>query len=309
MVSRAEMYPLNLNQIMLAEGVARAFAHRAFCPRRLPHLERGTMDITMTVGTRLASMRKAAPLVHCITNFVAMNVAANVLLAAGASPAMVHANEEAGEFAAIAGALTINIGTLSTDWLAGMRSAAIAATKAGKPWVFDPVAHYATAFRRAATADLMALSPTIVRANASEIIALAGRVSSGKGVDSQDAVEEAEESALELARRHDTVVAVTGVVDFVTDGRRSTRIAGGSALMPQVTALGCSLTCLVGAFAATTPDAPFDATVAALATFAVAGERAAQRAAGPGSFSWHFLDALAALDAAALDLEARAAAV
>jgi hydroxyethylthiazole kinase len=267
------------------------------------------MDITMTAGSRLASMRKTAPLVHCITNFVAMNVAANVLLAAGASPAMVHANEEAGEFAAIAGALTINIGTLSTDWLAGMRSAAIAATKAGKPWVFDPVAHYATAFRRAATADLMALSPTIVRANASEIIALAGRASSGKGVDSQDAVEEAEESALELARRHDTVVAVTGVVDFVTDGRRSARIAGGSALMPQVTALGCSLTCLVGAFAATTPDAPFEATVAALATFAVAGERAAQRAAGPGSFSWHFLDALAALDAAALDLEARATAV
>jgi hydroxyethylthiazole kinase len=265
------------------------------------------MTIDFTPGTMLASMRKTAPLVHCITNFVAMNISANVLLAAGASPAMIHAEEEAGEFAAIAGALTINIGTLSADWLRGMRLAAIAATEAGKPWVLDPVAHYATAFRRTATAELMALRPTIVRANASEIIGLAGRSSRGQGVDSRDAVDEAEGSAVELARRHDTVVAVTGVVDFVTDGTRSTRIAGGSTLMPQVTALGCSLTCLVGAFAAIHPNEPFEATVAALATFAVAGEQAAQQAAGPGSFGWRFLDALAALDPPTLDREARLA--
>lgn len=263
------------------------------------------MTTAISTGAMLASMRQTAPLVHCITNFVAMNIAANVLLAAGASPAMVHADEEAGEFAAIAGALTINIGTLSTDWLAGMRSAALAAAKAGKPWVLDPVAHYATAFRRAATAELLALRPTIVRANASEIIALGGRQSRGQGVDSRDTVEQAEDSAIELARRHDMVVAVTGVVDFVTDGNRSARIAGGSALMPQVTALGCSLTCLVGAFAATNPQAPFEATIAALATFAVAGEQAALHAAGPGSFAWRFLDALAALDPSTLDLEAR----
>ena len=265
------------------------------------------MTIEITPGTMLASMRKTAPLVHCVTNFVAMNISANVLLAAGASPAMIHAEEEAGEFAAIAGALTINIGTLSADWLGGMRLAAIAASEAGKPWVLDPVAHYATAFRRTATAELMALRPTIVRANASEIIALAGRSSRGQGVDSRDAVDEAEGSAVELARHHDTVVAVTGVVDFVTDGTRSARIAGGSPLMPQVTALGCSLTCLVGAFAAIHPNEPFEATVAALATFAVAGERAAQQAAGPGSFGWRFLDALAALDPSTLDLEARVA--
>jgi hydroxyethylthiazole kinase len=265
------------------------------------------MTIEFTPGAMLASMRKTAPLVHCITNFVAMNISANVLLAAGASPAMIHAEEEAGEFAAIAGALTINIGTLSADWLRGMRLAAIAASEAGKPWVLDPVAHYATAFRRTATAELMALRPTIVRANASEIIGLAGRSSRGQGVDSRDAVDEAEESAIELARRHDTVVAVTGVVDFVTDGKRSTRIVGGSPLMPQVTALGCSLTCLVGAFAAIHPNEPFEATVAALATFAVAGERAAHQAAGPGSFGWRFLDALAALDPSTLDREARVA--
>ena len=253
----------------------------------------------------LSAMRTNPPLVQCITNFVAMNIAANVMLAAGASPAMVHAEEEAAEFAAISGALTINIGTLSAGWLAGMISAAQSATRAGKPWVLDPVAHYATAFRRKAVAHLLELQPTIIRGNASEIIALAGGASRGQGVDSRDPVELAEDSARQLAQKHGCVVAATGVTDFVTDGHKARRIEGGSALMPQVTALGCSLTCLVGAFAATAPDNPFDATVAALAVFAVAGEQAGAAADGAGSFSWRFLDALTALSVETLTAKAR----
>ncbi|MDV4158648.1 hydroxyethylthiazole kinase [Rhizobium brockwellii] len=263
------------------------------------------MQTKTTPGAMLKAMREKPPLVQCITNYVAMNIAANVLLAAGASPAMVHAAEEAGEFAGIASALTINIGTLSTQWIDGMQAAAKAATSAGKPWVLDPVAHYATAFRRNAVADLLALRPTVIRGNASEIIALAGGESRGQGVDSRDPVEQAEGAARWLAERQRAVVAVTGAVDFVTDGERAVRIEGGSALMPQVTALGCSLTCLVGAFAATAPEDTFGATVAALSTFAIAGEEAALGAAGPGSFSWRFLDALAALDAETLDARAR----
>jgi hydroxyethylthiazole kinase len=297
---------LNLNQIMLAEEVARGLSIAVLSPAYAPRPKKGlSMNDQTTPGILLEEMRQAAPLVQCITNFVAMNIAANVLLAAGGSPAMVHDEKEAGEFASFAGALTVNIGTLSPDWLVGMTLAAQAAVKAGKPWVLDPVAHFATAFRRDATARLMELRPTIVRANASEIIALAGGQSSGQGADSRDAVEHAETSAIALARQHGTVVAVTGAVDFVTDGNRAVRIAGGSPLMPQVTALGCSLTCLVGAFAAMRPNAPFEATIAALATFAVAGETAGRQANGPGSFGWRFLDALAALDASTLDAQAR----
>ncbi|MBX4859884.1 hydroxyethylthiazole kinase [Rhizobium bangladeshense] len=263
------------------------------------------MQTRTTPGAMLKAMREKPPLVQCITNYVAMNIAANVLLAAGASPAMVHAAEEAGEFAGIASAVTINIGTPSTQWIDGMQAAAKVATSTGKPWVLDPVAHYATAFRRNTVAELLALKPTIIRGNASEIIALAGGESRGQGVDSRDPVEQAEGSARWLAERQRAVVAVTGAVDFVTDGERAVRIEGGSVLMPQVTALGCSLTCLVGAFAATVPDDIFGATVAALSTFAIAGEEAALGAAGPGSFSWRFLDALAALDAETLDARAR----
>jgi hydroxyethylthiazole kinase len=258
-----------------------------------------------SLGGLLEEMRQASPLVQCITNYVAMNIAANVLLAAGASPAMVHAEQEAGEFATIAGALTVNIGTLSPGWVAGMIDAAEAANDAGRPWVLDPVAHFATAYRRETVTALLRLKPAIIRGNASEIIALAGGASAGQGVDSGDTVASAEGSALALASRTSAVVAVTGAADFVTDGKRAVRIEGGSPLMPRVTALGCSLTCLIGAFAAVRPADPFAASVAALAVFAVAGERAARLAEGPGSFGWRFLDALAALDPDGLDREAR----
>ncbi|RDS79489.1 hydroxyethylthiazole kinase [Dyella monticola] len=264
-----------------------------------------TTPLLSSCGDLLDEVRRQSPLVQCITNYVAMNLAANVLLAAGASPAMVHAPAEAGEFARLSGAVTINIGTLSTLWLEGMCEAAKAAHESGKPWVLDPVAHFATAFRRKATEALLVLRPTVIRGNASEIMALAGDASSGRGVDSGDSVERAEVSAMVLARRAHAVVAVTGAVDFVTDGRDSVRIAGGSALMPKITAMGCALTGLVGACVAVAPAAPLMATVCALACFGVAGSQAAQTAQGPGSFAWQFIDALAALDGTALKAHAQ----
>ena len=242
-------------------------------------------------GEPLAEMRARAPLVQNITNYVAMNVAANALLAAGASPAMVHAREEAAEFAALAQALTINIGTPSGPWVEAMLAAAGAAQAARTPWVLDPVAVGATAFRRETAARLMALGPSVVRGNASEIIALSGAAAQGKGADSADPVAAAEAAARALAEASGAVVAVTGARDFVTDGPRAWRIANGDPMMPRVTALGCALTGIVGAFVAGAGDRA-EATVAALVYFGLAGEVAAREARGPGSFQGVFLDAL-----------------
>lgn len=186
-----------------------------------------------------------------------------------------------------------------------MKRAAEAAGKAGTPWVLDPVAHFATAYRRTAVSELLALKPTVIRGNASEIITLAGEHASGQGVDSGDSVTSAQAAARALAIRHRCVVAVTGESDFVTDGNRAAHVLGGSPLMPKVTALGCSLTCVVGAFVGTVPRKPFEATVAALALFATAGELAARDAQGPGSFAVRFLDLLAEVTPDVLDAVAR----
>lgn len=251
----------------------------------------------------LAAVRRDAPLVQCLTNFVSMNYAANAVLAIGASPAMVHAEQEAPEFARFAGAVVINIGTLSAPWLRSMLLTAQAVGETGTPWVLDPVAHHATAFRRDAIQRLLDLKPAIIRGNASEIIALAGGLSTGKGVDARDAVAHAEQSARDIATQRQTVVAVTGETDYVTDGARAVHIAGGSPLMPRVTATGCALSAVVGAFAAVSKADAFAAAVAALSCFGIAGRRAAVHAEGPGSFAWRFLDALAAMESDCLTRE------
>ena len=248
----------------------------------------------------IARLRERTPLVHNITNYVVMNNTANALLAIGASPAMVHALPEVEEFAPIARALVINIGTLSPPWVEAMEKAATAANAAGVPWVLDPVAAGATRYRREVSMRLLALRPAIVRGNASEIMALAGELgASGKGVDSTEGSDAARDAAQALARRVGCVVAVTGAVDYVTDGTRIAAIANGDALLSRITGMGCTATALCGAFlGAGLP--PFDATVAALATLGVAAEQAVVAAKGPGSLQMLLLDALYNLDDDAL---------
>lgn len=256
-------------------------------------------------GGMLETIRQRKPLIQCITNFVAMNTAANVVLAAGASPAMLHAQEEAGEFAKLCGAVTINIGTLSPLWVQGMIAAITAANAHNIPWIFDPVAHFASTFRRDAAQKLLALKPTIIRGNASEILTLAGFSARGQGADSGDDAGSAHHAAQKLAREHQCTVAVTGAYDLVTDGQTTLRIDGGSPLMPQVTALGCALTCLTGAFAAAHRTSALEASAAALAMYAVAGEQAALQAKGPASFQIDFIDALYALSPAQFQSQAK----
>lgn len=254
-------------------------------------------------GTRLDHMRATAPLVHNITNFVAMNFMANVLLAAGASPAMVHAREEVAEFAGLAHALTVNIGTLDPAWAEAMNLAAQVMQSSGRPWVLDPVGVGATRFRQDVCGELMDRAPTVIRGNASEILALAGIAATGRGADAADSVAAAEDAARDLAQRTGAVVAVSGPEDFVTDGAQAYRVGNGHPLMPRVTVLGCSLNGVIAAFAVGAPTLP--ATVAAMAYYGQAGEQAAARAQGPGSFQPAFLDALYTITGAELDAGAK----
>jgi hydroxyethylthiazole kinase len=247
---------------------------------------------TADLATDLARVRENAPLVHNITNYVAMNVTANALLALGASPVMAHATEEIEEITAIASALVLNIGTLDASWIASMEKAGAAARSLAKPVVLDPVGAGASRLRTHTAARLLAEArPVIVRGNASEILVLAGAAVSTKGVDSTASSDSSLEAAARLAREAECVVVVSGPNDYVTDGTRTLRLGGGHPLMPRITGMGCQATSLIGALAAVNP-APFEAAAHAMACMAVAGEMAAERAQGPGTFQAHFLDAL-----------------
>lgn len=252
----------------------------------------------------LTALRRQRPLVHNITNYVSMDVAANALLAIGASPAMVHAREEVEDFLRISAALTVNIGTLSAAWVDSMEAAAAAARAQAKPWVLDPVGAGATPFRNDTVMRLLKYRPAIIRGNASEIMAIAqlaglsDMVTVPKGVDAANFTDEAEGYAAALAGHLGCTVAATGAVDIVTDGTRLVRLANGHPLMARVTALGCALSAIVGAFAAVTGDA-FEAAAAATAVYGVAGEMAADGggAVGPGTYRVRFIDLLAGIDA------------
>ena len=254
------------------------------------------IDLRTELRAAREALRADTPLVHCLTNTVVQTITANALLAAGAAPAMVDAPEEAGDFAAIASAVLVNVGTVHERTAEAMRRAARSAGEAGTPWVLDPVAVGGLAYRTALAAELVELRPTVVRGNASEVMALAGAGAGGRGVDSTAGADDAGTAATGLARRTGGVVAVSGEVDLLTDGERTVRVGGGSPLLTRTTGAGCALGSLVAAYLAVTDD-PLTGAAAAHAHVAIAAERAAATATGPGTFAAAWLDALDAVTA------------
>lgn len=242
----------------------------------------------------LHELRAQAPLVQCLTNSVVTGFTANVLLALGAAPAMVDLPGEAGPFAGVASGVLVNLGTPMGEQRLAMLEAVDGARRAGTPWVLDPVGIGPLPVRTALSRDLCDLRPDVIRGNASEVLVAAGAGGGGRGVDSVADVETAVVPARDLALRTGGVVAVSGPVDAVTDGRRTVRISNGTPLLTRVTGGGCALGAVMAAFASLDDDR-WATTVAACLVYTVAAEVAAESAPGPGSFPALFLDALAAI--------------
>ena len=257
----------------------------------------------MRTGADLAAIREGKPLVHQITNYVVMNETANATLALGALPVMAHAMEEVEEMASAAGALVLNIGTLSEHWVEAMLLAAKAANRAGVPVVLDPVGAGATRLRtETAKRILDEAEIAVVRGNAAEVATLAGEEAEIRGVESMAAG--GPELARSAAKALGCVTAVTGPVDHVSDGQNSYAVANGHELLGRVTGTGCMATAMTGCFLAV-QRRPLQAATQALVAFGVAAEDAASEAKGPGTFHAALYDALAALDPDTLDERAK----
>ncbi|XP_076896517.1 hydroxyethylthiazole kinase-like [Bidens hawaiensis] len=257
--------------------------------------------ITNTWGsqswTHLSSVRHQSPLIQCITNLVSMDLIANTLLSAGASPAMIHSVLEIPDFTPHTQAVLINVGTLTPEWLPAMKAAAGVANKFNKPWVLDPAAVGASGFRLKACLELVELKPTVIRGNGSEIIALSlASTGNTKGADSLHESSDALEAAKSLAKSSGSIVAISGSVDFVTDGQRVVGAHNGVQMMQKITASGCAVTALIAAFVATDPTHAFEATASALSVFGLAGEIGMGLANGPASLRMHLIDSLHGLD-------------
>jgi hydroxyethylthiazole kinase len=240
------------------------------------------VELADIVADVLARVRERGPRVHCITNTVAQQYTANLLLAAGAVPSMTISREEIVSFVAGADALLVNLGTLDEDRRAAIDIALGAASAARMPWVLDPVFIDIASSRANFARELIARGPACVRLNTAEFSTLSGGDAAGDG-------------PARLAKSQATVVALTGGIDVVTDGNRRLAIANGHPLMSLVTAMGCAGSALVCAALAVETD-PWLATNSALIALGIAGEVAGQAARGPGSFAGAIIDALHHLD-------------
>ncbi len=248
-------------------------------------------EIARHTGELLQLMRERKPRVHCITNTVVQGFTANMLLAAGAIPSMTTSPEEVANFVAGADALLVNLGTFDSERRDAVGIALEIAAEEGVPWVLDPVLIERSPPRAAFARALMSREPRVVRANETEFAALI------EGPATPDALDG-------FAVRHLTVAARTGATDLVTDGAKRVSVANGHPLMAQVTGIGCAESALIAALLAV-EDEPFGAAVGGLAALGIAGEIAAEKARGPGSFAVELIDALAALDTAAINARAK----
>lgn len=237
-------------------------------------------------------IRNTSPLVHNITNYVVMNNTANAVLAVGASPIMAHAHSEIDDMVKVCQSVVINIGTLDEYWVASMIHAAEKANQLKKPWILDPVGAGATPYRNNVLEQLLPLKPTVIRGNASEILALVkNNRTTTRGVDSTVQSNEAVSAARYLNRKFGSIVCISGESDIIVSGRQTVYVRNGSTMMTKVTGLGCSASAVIGAFIAGIEN-KVDAVIAATSLFSISGEIAAKQAAGTGSLQILLLDKL-----------------
>ncbi len=274
-LKRAEIKPVEPDLTHISEGMSR-------------------MNVRLSADSlsrHLTQVRAHAPLVQCLTNAVVMNFTANVLLAAGASPAMVDVPGEAGPFARVAAGVLVNVGTPHLEQREAMVEAAQAANDAGTPWVLDPVAIGSLSVRTALARKLLEMRPAVIRGNPSEIKALAGMGDGGRGTDSTDSPDSAAAAGRHLALEYGSVVAISGPVDLIIDDHHEVRVNNGHEYLTRVTGGGCALGALIAAFASLDDDT-FSTVTAAIGFYTVAAELAATTASGPGSFQIALLDRL-----------------
>jgi len=248
-------------------------------------------ELTGQAASLLERLRAKSPRVHCITNSVAQNFTANALLALGAVPSMTLSGEEIGAFVARSDALLVNLGTLDRERREATSIAVDAASQNGLPWVLDPVFVDRAPQRAVYARDLIFLEPKAIRLNAAEFSALADAAPAREAVEA-------------YARARRIVVGLSGAADLIADGERSVSIANGHPLMARVTAMGCAASAIVGACLAVEADA-LVATASALLIVGIAGEIAAEKSQGPGSFAAAILDALYTIDGKAIAAQAR----
>lgn len=258
------------------------------------------------------NLRKKAPLIHNITNYVTVNDVANIILACGASPIMADEIEEVEEITSICNGLNINIGTLNARTIPAMMAAGKKAQELNHVILLDPVGAGASTLRTNTALKLMEqIKFTVIRGNMSEIKALHQQGGDSRGVDvceadkvTEDNLQETARFLQQFSRLHGCIVAVTGAIDLVTDGEQVYALRNGRPEMGQITGTGCQLSGLMTAYLVANPEKPLEAAVTAVAAMGVAGETAfvhMKEYEGNSTYRNRIIDAICHMDGKTLE--------
>lgn len=254
-------------------------------------------DMPRKAAELLGDLRAKKPLVHHITNWVTISECASITRSLGALPVMAHASEEVGEMVGIAGALVLNIGTLTPELVDSMIKAGRQANKLNKPVVLDAVGAGATKLRTESARHILdSVKLGVIKGNAGEIATLAGARAEVRGVESVSIEGDAASHAKGLAKAEKCTVVITGPVDIVTDGKRTFLIRNGHPRMGEVVGTGCMAASVIAAFCAVERDLTV-AAACAMSVYGIAGEMAAADARGPGSMKQNMFDSIMAVTA------------
>lgn len=254
------------------------------------------MEINKKISELLTLVKEKKPLIHHITNYVTVNDCANIVLALGGSPVMADAIEEALDMVSIASALVINIGTLNSTTVKSMIAAGKKANILGIPVILDPVGIGATPYRKEVALNLIKeINFSVIRGNLAEIKTLGGLDSVSKGVDSEEIESDnSAKIAASLAKELRTVIAITGVIDYISDGEKIISLKNGVEMLTKVTGTGCMTTSLIGTYCSVTTDY-LTAAVAGIITMGISGEKAMinlNESHGSGSYRTNIIDSV-----------------
>jgi len=244
------------------------------------------------LAVQMEGVRSRRPLVHHITNYVTVNDCANICICAWGSPVMTDAEDDVRDMTPVANAVVLNMGTLNPRTVEAMVLAGKVAKKNGVPVVFDPVGAGATPYRNEVAARIISeVGPDVIKGNAGEISFLAGFQGLVRGVDSAGSSEDMATLVLELSKKFGCIVAATGTIDYVADGKDAYVLCNGHSMQGFVSGTGCMLSSVVGTYVGAN-GVVVDAVVAAISAFNIAAEKAAEGCDGPGSFKVALFDSL-----------------
>ncbi|MCQ2056374.1 MAG: hydroxyethylthiazole kinase [archaeon] len=249
-------------------------------------------DMVVEIADMMSVVKNRRPLVLHMTNYVTADDCANITLCAGGLPVMTSNTEDAIDILKGSSALILNIGTPDSELINSMIEVGKLANSLNIPIVLDPVGIKKESYRVKLVDKILSdVKISVIKGNSGEIGVMANMGGEIIGVDAVRGPSNNIVAVKKLAKITNTVVAMTGEADYVSNGTQVYILLNGNPTMGKVVGTGCMASSVIGCYIGAL-GVSIDIVSAALSVFSIAGEVAADNSGGPGTFKSVLMDSL-----------------